>query len=318
MIVRKFNYYKLGGFISVLLFIIVLLTLGIIKLVNSINYKKSYEYKLINIGYNVEEINILEEKLKSNELDFLLTQKYDSNIPEFCKEKFFLYKNLDKYLDYKKGNKKIENTKIVSIINTEANIEWIDVEKETNILKNELMLVNRLYGLSSDYEPEDIVTVSSQYAYDGVKIREFILNDIKLMIDAAKEEGYTFVLSSGYRSYKEQEKIFNSYKNSYGYEEADKYVARPGHSEYQTGISFDIVPYNKVLNNPKESEEYTWLRENSYKFGFIFRFDENKSYLTQFPGYTWRLRYVGSEAATLMYNENICFEEYYAYFVDKE
>ncbi|UKI58800.1 MAG: M15 family metallopeptidase [Clostridium sp.] len=125
-------------------------------------------------------------------------------------------------------------------------------------------------------------------------------------------------LSDGYRSYEAQEKMFESYKNSYGYEEADKNVARPGHSEYQTGISFQIVPYNKVFDKPRESEEYLWLRDNAYKYGFIFRYPEDKKDITLFDSYTWRLRYVGTDVASIIENEKICFEEYYAYFVDKE
>lgn len=117
---------------------------------------------------------------------------------------------------------------------------------------------------------------------------------------------------------KHKKKMFESYKNSYGYEEADKNVARPGHSEYQTGISFQIVPYNKVFDKPRESTEYLWLKDNAYKYGFIFRYPEDKKDITLFDSYTWRLRYVGTDVASIIKNEKICFEEYYAYFVDKE
>ena len=179
------------------------------------------------------------------------------------------------------------------------------------------MLVNRLYGLSENYEPDDIIDVPSQYAYTGVKISNSIMDNIVALIDAASEEGYTFVLADGYRSYSEQESIFERYKNAYGYSEADRIAARAGHSEYQTGISFTIVPLYKEYDEPKESSEYKWLNDNAYKFGFIFRFPEDKTDITGFEASTWRLRYVGSEAANIIKSENICFEEYYAYFVDK-
>lgn len=314
MVVRKLNYFKLIIFIIIIAAII----FGIIKVVSNYNYKKTDEYKLLSIGYTKEEIEIINKELKDNEIKEIEKLKYDKNIISLIGEKYFIFKNLSKYLEYKKENKDDSSNDIVAIINTGANVEWIDETRYTDTTKNELMLVNRLYGLKNDYEPEDIIDVSVQYAYSGVRISSSILDPLMEMIDDAKEYGYTLVLSDGYRSYKEQESLFNNFKNSYGESEADEYVARAGHSEYQTGLSFDISPYNKVYDNPKESEEFIWLQENAYKYGFIFRFSEEKENLTLFNASVWRLRYVGVSAATLIYNEKICFEEYYAYFVDKE
>ena len=314
MVVRKFNYYRFFVFIVILVSLIV----GSIVFIKRNNYKKTYDYKLSLVGYSDEEIKILKEKLDDNKLDELLNREYNSNIVVFLSEKYFIYKNLDKYLDYKKLHKNENNDIIISLINTEANIDWLDNMKETDVSKEHLMLVNRIYGLPNDYKVDDIVKVPVKYAYNGIKISESILDKIENMIDAAKEEGYTLVLSDGYRSNSEQTKLYNKYKDAYGISEADKVVARPGHSEYETGISFNIVPYNKVYDNPKESDEYKWLKDNAYKYGFIFRLPDDKVKLTGFEASTWRLRYVGEEAATIINDENLCFEEYYAYYVDKE
>ena len=314
MVVRKFNYYRFFVFIVILVSIIVFS----IKMISDYNYKKTDEYKLLNVGYNEEEIKVIKDKLSDDKIESLLKVKYNKNIILFIKEKYFIYKNLSKYLEYKDKNKDDTFTHIVAIVNTEADVEWLDNEKETDTSKNELMLVNRLYGLSKDYEPDDIIDVPVSISYSGVKISKSILSNIEELISAAKDEGYIFVLSDGYRSYADQEKMFNNYKNSYGYEEADKNVARPGHSEYQTGISFQIVPYNKVFDKPRESEEYKWLKDNAYKYGFIFRYPEDKKDITLFDSYTWRLRFVGTTAASIIESEKISFEEYYAYFVDKE
>lgn len=286
MKVRKFNYYRFFIFIGVTLGILFCIIFYSIKFIKDYNYKKTYDYKLLSAGYSEEEVKVIKDKFSNDKIDILLKEKYDKNV--------------------------------VSIINTEADVEWLDNEKETDTSKGNLMLVNRLYGLSKDYEPEDIIDVPVSISYSGVKISKSILENIEELIEAGKEAGYTFVLSDGYRSYEAQKKMFESYKNSYGYEEADKNVARPGHSEYQTGISFQIVPYNKVFDKPRESTEYLWLKDNAYKYGFIFRYPEDKKDITLFDSYTWRLRYVGTDAASIIENEKICFEEYYAYFVDKE
>lgn len=313
MIVRKFNYYRFFVFVV----IVVTLIFGLYKIISNYKYKQTYEYKLIQVGYKEEEIKVITNKLNDDEIKQLLTLNYDKNIIKLMSEKFFIYKNLSKYLDYKKDNKLESYNNIITIINTESNFDWFDNEKKTDISKGELMLVNRLYGLESDYEPDDIVDVSSQYAYSGVKISEKILDNIIALIEDASSEGYTFVMSDGYRSYKEQETIFEKYKNAYGYNEADKIVARAGHSEYQTGISFNLVPLYKNYDKPKESDEYKWLSDNAYRYGFIFRLPDGKSNITGFNSSTWRLRFVGSEAANIIKSEDITFEEYYAYFVDR-
>lgn len=310
MVVRKFNYFRLISFIVVLCLIV----FGIVKLVSFINYRGTSEYKLLKVGYSQKEVGVLTKELTKDEINKLLTMKKNSDIVNLTKEKYFIFKNLDKYLEYKKENEGKKNNEIVAIINTEANVDWMDNEKKTDTSKGSLMLVNRIYGLPSDYEPDDIVDVPSLYAYTGKKISNSILNDIISLIEAGKEEGYTFVVSDGYRSYKEQENIYNNYKNSFGESEADIYVAKPGHSDYQTGMSFDLMPYNKVIDNPTESEEYKWLKENAHKYGFIFRFPKDKEKLTRFKSSTWRLRYVGTDASTVIHNENLCLEEYLAYW----
>lgn len=312
MTVRKFNYIRFSIFIAVFLAIII----GIVFLIKHINYTKTNEYKLLKLGYTESEINIINDKLSGDEINKILELGYNSVYIGLIKEKYFMFKNFDKYLEYRRMHVDYDYDKIVSIINTEANIDFLDEEKQTDTSKGVLMLVNRLYGLNKDYEVDDIVDVPVKYAYSGKKLSNVLMNDLMSLCDDASLNGFTLVVSDGYRSYSDQEKLYNSYVSSSGRSEADKIVARPGHSEYETGLSLDLVPYNKYYDVPKSSEEYIWLKNNAYKYGFIFRFEQEKENLTGFREYTWRLRYVGVEAATKIYNENICFEEYYAYYVE--
>ena len=312
MTVRKFNYIRFSIFIAVLVAIII----GIVFLIKHINYTKTNEYKLLKLGYTESEINIINDKLSGDEINKILELGYNSVYIGLIKEKYFMFKNFDKYLEYRRMHVDYDYDKIVSIINTEANIDFLDEEKQTDPSKGVLMLVNRLYGLNKDYEVDDIVDVPVKYAYSGKKLSNVLMNDLMSLCDDASLNGFTLVVSDGYRSYSDQEKLYNSYVSSSGRSEADKIVARPGHSEYETGLSLDLVPYNKYYDVPKSSEEYIWLKNNAYKYGFIFRFEQEKENLTGFREYTWRLRYVGVEAATKIYNENICFEEYYAYYVE--
>ena len=274
MKVQKFNYVRFFIFIFTLIALIV----GIVILIKHINYTKTYEYKFLNLGYNEEEIKVLENKLNDKEKEKLLKKKYNELYIEFINEKFFLFDNMDKYIEYKNENDDVENSKIVAIINTEANIDWFDNERDADTSKGILVLVNRLYGLSSDYEVDDVVDVPIKYAYDGMKLSNKLIDDLIRLCDEASEEGYTFVVSEGIRTYKDQAALYDEYANAYGKSDADLYVARPGHSEYETGLSFDLVPYNKYYKDPKSSEEYTWLRENAHRFGFIFRFESDRRF----------------------------------------
>lgn len=313
MTVKKFNYVRFIIFVVVLVGVIV----GIVKLVKHINYTKTYEYKLLNVGYNEDEIKVIERKLDNAKKDKVISEKYNEYLVPFLNEPYFLYSHLDEYIKYYKDHD-TDYRNTVAIINTESNIDWLDNEKETDTSKNELMLVNRLYGLSEEFKVEDVTDVPTKYAYDGKKISKSILDNIIDLCESAKTEGYTFVVSDGYRSYKDQSDLYNSYANNYGKSEADKIVARPGHSEYETGLSFNLEIYGKSYDNYEVSEEYIWLKDNAYKFGFIFRFPKGKEDITLFEPDLFRLRYVGVNAATIINREDICFEEYYAYYVRGE
>lgn len=312
MVVKKFNYFRFFAVLVVFIGIIVGIVFGIVSLVKGVNYKKSNEYKLLTLGYNESEIELINNRLNDEKIKVILSKKYDKNIISFLSEKYFIFENLDKYLEYYEKNKKKSFTDIVSYINCEIDFEWIDDEKKTNIDDNYLMLVNRIYGLDKDYEPDDLVTMDLAYATNNIRLRSEVVDNIIYMFEDAKMEGFTYIVSDGYRSYKEQEKTYNQYVNSYGRSEADDYVAKPGHSEYQTGLTFNVIEYAYT-----GTEHYNWLQENAYKYGFIFRLPSDKEDLTQFYATDTKLRYVGIDAASIIYNEKICFEEYYAYFVGR-
>lgn len=306
----KFNYYRFTMFLLAIGTILYF----VIKHNNQKKYEESTEYKLLTIGYKQEEVDDLNKYLKKEELDKVLKMSYNTYLTGFIKEKYFLFSNLDKYLDYKKENKKKNNTDIVAIINTEANVEWVDNEKETDTSKEELMLVNRIYSLG-DYVPELLEDAPVAFAFNNIKLDANVLPLIEELVNDAKQAGYSFILSGGYRSYEDQENLYNKYVKSYGEREADSMVARPGHSEYQTGLTFDLSLYGKSYDKPEESDEYNWLLNNAKNYGFIVRHTKEKENLTGYSASLWKFRYVGEEAAKKMASEDLCFEEYYAYYV---
>ena len=182
--------------------------------------------------------------------------------------------------------------------------------------KGYAILVNKYTSLPEKYAPDDIVEMSNWYAYPDNRIRKDVYDAFKEMSEAAKEEGYTLIVNSSYRSYDEQKEIYDDYESNRGKEYADKYAARPDFSEHQTGLSLDIFSPGANMSNFADTETFKWLSKNSYKFGFILRYPENKEDITGYSYEAWHYRYVGKELAKKVYDSDLTYDEYYAYYLD--
>ena len=119
--------------------------------------------------------------------------------------------------------------------------------------------------------------------------------------------GLNLYISSGYRSYYTQDKIYNNYVAKDGKQKADTYSARAGHSEHQTGLAFDL---NSVSSSFGYTDEGKWIKDNCYLYGFIIRYPEGKESITGYMYEPWHLRYVGDVASNI-YESNLCLEEYF-------
>ena len=296
---------------------IILVTFLIIQIVNTVNYHKTYEYKFLKVGYSKKEIVEL-EKLKDNSKDYLLTIKYNKNIVSLAKEKYFIENNLKKYIKYLEKNNKSLND-VVSIINVGSNNEWYTNTKKTDLEKNELMLTNKFYSLDNSYNSDNMVSISNQYSYGNNQMLTKTTFDAFLnMFKAAKKENLTLIINSSFRSYEDQEKIYNNYKDKHGEEYANKIAAKAGFSEHQTGMAIDIQTYGSSASTFEQFDEFKWLQKNAHNYGFILRYPKDKEYLTGYEYESWHYRYVGVEVATYIYENNITFDEYYAYFIEKD
>ena len=243
-----------------------------------------------------------------------MNEEYNSLYVDLVKQEYFDFDKLNQYIEYSNNNSSASTDKVIAVVNVGANKNWYDDVEVTDVSKDNLMIVNKFYGLPSDYEPE-LVLVSSTYAYANKYVSVDIYDDLVGMLEAARDDGFTLVVSQGYRSYADQEETYNNYKSSYSTSEADEFVARPGHSEYQTGLGVDIEPYNKKVEDVTQSPEHKWLIDNAYKYGFILRYEEGKEDITGFEANDWRFRYVGRNAALQMHDKDLTFDEYYQYYV---
>ena len=301
---------------SIIGVIVIALIITSILVIKHINYTKTYEYKFNKIGYNKEEVVVLKKELKDKQLDELLNHKYDKNITKLVKEKYFIFNKLDDYLKYYKDNKDKSLTDVVAIINTNTNNDFYTNTKETDVSKNELMLLNKYNYLTASYNPDDLEVFTNIYAYgENQSLRKDAYDAFIEMWNSANKDGYKLIVNSSYRSYDEQKKIYDDYSSWYGEEDADKKAARAGYSEHQTGLAVDIQSYCSQNKDFEECEEFTWLTNNAYKYGFILRYPKDKEYLTGYKYESWHYRYVGKKVSKYIHDNNITFDEYYAYFV---
>ncbi len=157
-----------------------------------------------------------------------------------------------------------------------------------------VLIANKTYALPADYNPG---------AVDGEVMEAF-----SVMQNAAAREGLNIYISSGFRSYETQNRLYNNYVAKDGKAEADRYSARAGHSEHQTGLCFDL---NSIDDSFAATPEGEWVAKHAWEYGFIIRYPKGKEDVTGYMYESWHLRYLGKEFAKKVYDSGLCLEEYY-------
>lgn len=315
---------KLKKQIQKILILVLFLIIGFyasIKIYKNYQYKQTNEYKLINHGYTKKEtLILLKNTTSSKEINYFLSNEVNQNYVNLTKEKYFIKKNYFIYIEYMLKNLKLTLPEVVRDVNTHLNQDFYSLNLTTNIEKDYLMLVNKHYLLDKEYIPEDLVAISQKYAWgkkNSKQIRQKTYEAFLEMWHAAETDGYYLMINSAYRSYSDQEEIYNNYKDKRGKKYADSIAARPGASEHQTGLAIDVFGLkNSNKNEFENTEEAKWLAQNAYKFGFILRYPKQKENITGYNFEPWHYRYVGTKVAKYCFENDITYEEYYAFFVE--
>lgn len=271
--------------------------------------------KLLKIGYSNHDINIILKHGNDEAVSQFATREKVSYLEEFFSLDYAKLENYDRYVQYsdETGEDEIE-----TVIAINLDLDKTPYEDATVVSSFSTdMIVNKYHYLKEDFAPSDLTTIPTEYASEkGMQCSRLALNAFIQMYKAAEKEGYELVINSAYRSYQDQIDIQNTYLEAYGQSYVDKYVAKPGFSEHQTGLAFDVGSRNsRIFAN---SKEYTWMLENAYRYGFILRFDERYEDLTGFRSEPWHFRYVGRDIAEYVYqHNNMSLEEYFVIFLDK-
>ena len=310
------NKRRLKKEVKIGIIIIVIITVILIG-IKIISVRSTNEFMLSKLGYSKEEIsNIL--KLKNTEvLTLVKGYSYQKHLNSLIKDKYFMFKNLDRYLAYFYKNSNLIARNVVEVVNTNRDRNYYTEINSADITKGPSILVNKYYGLNKEFKPNDLKDVSLKYSYTGNKLVSEVIDSIEELIDDGKRSNYNFIVNYSYIDYKSQEDRYKKEELAIGKEETDKKVIRAGHSEHQLGLAVDINLYKTKYDKLENTEEYKWLVENAHKYGFILRYPKEKENITGYLFEPWHYRYVGKKIAKYIYENKITFDEYYAYYIEK-
>lgn len=156
-----------------------------------------------------------------------------------------------------------------------------------------VMIANKTYTLPASYNP-------------GVQPEA--MDAFYNMQAAAAADGISLWILSSFRSYEDQDVIYNRYVAQDGRDAADTYSSRPGHSDHQTGYTFDL---NSLEQDFQYDPAGQWLDKNCYKYGFIIRYPKGKESSTGYMYEPWHVRYIGVDLATKVTQSGLSLEEYF-------
>ncbi|MCS0672074.1 D-alanyl-D-alanine carboxypeptidase family protein [Cytobacillus firmus] len=220
------------------------------------------------------------------------------------------------------GNEGKEEIQIDPLSLEAAYFNDVKVVDGRNIIQNPenvMALVNKQFSLPDGYEPSKLMIPDVAFSYGKLDLEKSYLRQdaaqaLEKLFTGALNEGVELFAVSGYRSFTRQSQVFEAEVSKVGKEKAVQAVAIPGSSEHQTGLSMDISSRSANLELSEEfgeTKEGKWLAENAHRYGFILRYPKGKEGITGYKYEPWHFRYVGTEAATVIYEKKWTLEEYF-------
>ncbi|MEC2463781.1 M15 family metallopeptidase [Bacillus cereus] len=225
------------------------------------------------------------------------------------------YLGVEEEVDYIKPTPK-DNKQEVDYIKPATTPNRVAQGLERQNANDITVVVNKKNKLPNNYKPKDLVVPNVSFAYKGVEekshLRKEASDSLEKLFELAKKDGISLNAVSGFRSSDYQTKVYNRNVKQDGKEYADKFSAKPGFSEHQTGLVMDVSSksYNNKLEQGFErTKEGKWLAQNSHKAGFIIRYPKGKEDITGYSYEPWHIRYVG-DIATDIFEKGLTLEEY--------
>ncbi|GIN72070.1 hypothetical protein J14TS2_25450 [Bacillus sp. J14TS2] len=264
-------------------------------------------------GFLKEEKPVVEEKpAPSSNQDKQNNPDKDKNPPPAEKDQTSDQDKKDQRKDKEKDNPYANAAKVDPTTYHDEAIQVVAEPKEIAIL------VNKQYKLPDNYEPDDLVYPDVPFVFsekiEKRKMRKEAAKALEKMFAGAEKDEIYLAGASGYRSQETQMTVYNNYVNADGKEEADRYSARPGHSEHQTGLAIDLsgISAECVIEDCfADTAEAKWIADHAHEYGFIIRYPKDKENLTGYMYEPWHIRYIGKDLAKEIVEQDITLEEYY-------
>mgnify|MGYP001157749053 CR=1 FL=1 len=264
--------------------------------------KNQFDLILLELGY-VEsdfENQIIMTTIKEHLIPKEFYQKI-SQIKSYNSELLPLY-----YEYYQAGYSVIEALNIVNYPN------FLNLNRKTQkaILIKDILLVNRIYRLSSDDVPSNLTSIIGvpfiKRPKEVMQVKVNVLRAYQSLYQKLESLNLELIVYSAYRSYEKQLSLWQESSSFH-----DMYLAKPGHSEHQTGLALDLATLNTGLSMAFENTDvFLYLRYHAHEYGFILRYPEGKAHITGYAYEPWHFRFVGTKIAFIIFKENLTLEEY--------
>lgn len=178
-------------------------------------------------------------------------------------------------------------------------------------------LIDKKHNVGSDYVPKDLVPLVKNDLYsinrNDLSLRPDVEKALRVMAQAALEDGIRLLVSSTYRSYSYQERLFAKWVAIDGLEEAERESARPGTSQHQLGVAID---FGSITDDFADTKMGAWMYENGAKYGWSLSFPKNYEDITGYRWESWHFRYVGVPACRFQDKWFRNVQQYMLEFID--
>ncbi|HLR52184.1 MAG TPA: D-alanyl-D-alanine carboxypeptidase family protein [Candidatus Avamphibacillus sp.] len=276
-------------------------------------------------GEEGEEVKNLQQTLKNLDYQIDITSQYDEETTWAVTDFQLQVDGLDITGFYDKKTKLALEAQFHSDnpiqpgegLTFEKNSKTKDGKIVTDNPYDVLVLVNKENALPEDFTPKDLVIPDVRFPFTEdlpkKQMRKVAADALEKMFKAADKEDLELFAQSGFRSFERQQSIFAANVEKNGEEAANKYSARPGESEHQSGLTMDVtnadVGFDLIIEFG-ETPEGKWLKKHASEYGFIIRYPQGKEDITGYQYEPWHLRYVGKKAAKEIMEKGITLEEY--------